>query len=67
VGAEDRQRGELTGGIDYPRNWHEFLSFFSSDEQCLVYLARLRWPDRFRCPWCEHDHYWLRGDGRHRQ
>ena len=38
------------GGVDYPRNWHEFLEFFSTDERCLRYLARLRWPDAFRCP-----------------
>ena len=48
--------------MDYPRNWHEFLSFYSTEEQCLLYLARLRWPDGFRCPACGHEHYWLRND-----
>lgn len=59
---QERQGGEPVGGVDYPRNWHEFLSFFSSDEQCLASLSRLRWPDGFRCPSCERDEYWLRGD-----
>jgi hypothetical protein len=55
---------EPVGGVDYPRNWHEFLAFFSTEEQCLLYLARLRWPDGFRCRGCGHDRYWLRSDGR---
>lgn len=53
------------GGVDYPRNWHEFLAFFSTERDCLRYLERVRWPDGFRCPACGHDHYWLRGDGRY--
>jgi hypothetical protein len=31
-------------GKDYPRNWSEFLDWFSREEACLAYLEGLRWP-----------------------
>lgn len=37
---------------DYPKNLEEFESRFSSDEACRDYLARIRWPEGFRCPRC---------------
>ncbi|MEW6708133.1 MAG: IS1595 family transposase, partial [Pseudomonadota bacterium] len=40
-------------GKDYPRNWNEFLDWFSSEEACLGYLERLRWPAGFVCPNCK--------------
>lgn len=39
-------------GKDYPRNWNEFLDWFASEEACVAYLARLRWPQGFNCPQC---------------
>jgi transposase-like protein len=39
-------------GKDYPRNWSEFLDWFGSEEACLAYLERLRWPGGFVCPAC---------------
>lgn len=39
-------------GKDYPRNWSEFLDWFASEEACLSYLEKLRWPDGFICPAC---------------
>lgn len=39
-------------GKDYPRNWSEFLDWFASEEACLVYLEKLRWPGGFVCPAC---------------
>jgi transposase-like protein len=56
--------GRPVGGVDYPRNLAEFEAFFSTERDCLLYLARLRWPDGFRCRFCGHQHYWLRDDGR---
>ena len=41
-----------TAGKDYPRNWSEFLDWFASEEACLAYLEKLRWPDGFVCPAC---------------
>ena len=39
-------------GKDYPHNWNEFLDWFGSEEACLSYLERLRWPQEFVCPTC---------------
>ena len=39
-------------GKDYPGNWTEFLDWFASEEACLSYLERLRWPRGFVCPNC---------------
>ena len=39
-------------GRDYPRNWNEFLDWFASEETCLGYLEKLRWPSGFVCPGC---------------
>ena len=39
-------------GKDYPRNWNEFLDWFASEEACLSFLEKLRWPDGFVCQAC---------------
>ena len=39
-------------GTDYPRTFQEFDIWFASEENCLQYVAKLRWPDGFRCPAC---------------
>jgi len=39
-------------GKDYPRNWNAFLDWFGTEEACLAYLERLRWPQEFVCPAC---------------
>ena len=39
-------------GEDYPRTWNEFLDWFATEEACLTYLERLRWPAGFVCPRC---------------
>lgn len=37
---------------EYPRNLSELEANFSAEEDCRAYLARLRWPEGFRCPRC---------------
>jgi transposase-like protein len=37
---------------NYPKNFEEFLDWFSTDENCAEYLERIRWPDGFVCPSC---------------
>ncbi len=37
---------------DYPQTWNEFLDWFATEEACLAYLERLRWPQGFVCPRC---------------
>lgn len=39
-------------GVDYPRTWSEFLDRFSTEEACLAFVERLRWPEGFVCPAC---------------
>ena len=39
-------------GTDYPQTFQEFDIWFASEENCLQYVAKLRWPDGFRCPAC---------------
>ena len=39
-------------GQNYPANWNEFLDWFATEEACLDYLERLRWPTGFVCPSC---------------
>ena len=46
------------GGIDYPRTLQEFDEWFSTEEQCLEFLKKLRWSDGFVCPECNHDNGW---------
>ena len=37
---------------EYPRTLTELEANFGTEEACRAYLARLRWPDGFRCPRC---------------
>jgi hypothetical protein len=47
-----RAPGNPIAGLDYPRNWDEFLRFFPDEAACLAYLERLSWPDGFVCARC---------------
>jgi transposase-like protein len=48
----DVQISAAIPGKDYPQNWNDFLDWFSTEESCLDYLERLRWPGGFVCPRC---------------
>ena len=39
-------------GQDYPKTWSQFMDWFHSEQACLDYLERLRWPEEFICPSC---------------
>jgi transposase-like protein len=43
---------------EYPRNLTELEANFSTEQACRAYLARLRWPDGFRCPRCGSGKAW---------
>lgn len=43
---------------EYPKTLTEFESWFSTEEACREYLAKLRWPEGFRCPRCGYDKAW---------
>jgi transposase-like protein len=46
---------------DCPRNLAELEERFATDDACRGYLARLRWPDGFRCPRCGGEKAWPTG------
>jgi transposase-like protein len=46
------------GGVDYPRSWSEFQSWFPGEAECIAYLERLRWGEGFRCPTCDGSRAW---------
>lgn len=39
-------------GVDYPRTWSDFLDWFPTEDACLAFVERLRWPQGFTCPAC---------------
>jgi hypothetical protein len=49
---------EATENIAYPRTFEEFLEWFSTEEDCVQYLAAIRWPDGFVSPACEGTNAW---------
>lgn len=44
---------------DYPRTLAEFDRWFASERACRQYLAKLRWPESFRCVRCASADAWL--------
>ena len=50
--------------VDYPQDGLELEDRFRSEEDCLGYLAKLRWPNGFVCPRCEATGGWLASRGR---
>lgn len=47
----------------YPRTVTDFVSYFSSDEDCYIYLSGIRWPEGFICPDCFNKTHWYGGKG----
>jgi len=47
----EKQRHPVSG-IDYPGAFQDFDRWFSSENACLEYVAKLRWPEGFTCPSC---------------
>jgi hypothetical protein len=39
-------------GVDYPETFQQSDDWFSTEEKCVEYLTRLRWPAGFVCPKC---------------
>lgn len=49
----------MAGIFDYPRTRTEFDAMFATEQDGNDYLARLRWPDSYRCPDCGNREWWL--------
>src|SRR2546422_424673 len=52
------------GGVDYPRSYAEFRSWFADDAACVDYLDWLRWPAGWSCPLCGCAVGWALSNGR---
>ncbi|HEY6422262.1 MAG TPA: IS1595 family transposase [Pseudonocardiaceae bacterium] len=50
-------------GVDYPATYQQLVSWFRAEQDCLDYLARLRWPQGFVCPACGWTRFWRTGTG----
>jgi hypothetical protein len=48
---------------EYPRTVLEFRDWFVDDAACRDYLAKLRWPEGFRCPICSEADHWVTARG----
>jgi transposase-like protein len=48
---------------DYPKTLLEFEKRFDTEEACLEYLGKIRWPEGFQCPKCGHQKAWLTNRG----
>jgi len=44
--------------MKFPLNQIEFEAHFNTEEKCLEYLNKVRWPDGFRCPRCGFAEHW---------
>lgn len=51
---------------DYPTNQMEFERWFASEQSCLDYLCRIRWPGGFHCPRCRCIEAWIVSRGLYR-
>lgn len=45
--------------MDYPQTQMGFEKMFSTEQQCLEYLIKLKWKDGYVCKECGHNQYWL--------
>lgn len=48
----------------YPRNLVEFDDWYKTEEACIEYLTRIRWPIGVVCPYCRDSKVWKTGVGR---
>jgi transposase-like protein len=46
------------GVEEYPKTLLEFEEQFRAESACEEYLFRLRWPEGFKCPRCQHNEAW---------
>lgn len=49
--------------VRYPANMIDLMDMFPTEESCLEYLARIRWPEGYRCLRCRSDSHWRTARG----
>lgn len=45
--------------MEYPKTQIEFEKMFSTDEKCIAFLNRIKFPDGFKCNVCGHNECWI--------
>jgi len=50
--------------MKYPGNQMEFEDMFRTDQDCIEYLTKVRWPHGFECPICGSIRSWKKSKGR---
>ena len=50
--------------MNYPGNQMEFEDMFRTDQDCIDYLIKVRWPHGFECPICGSIRSWEKSKGR---
>ena len=50
--------------MKYPSDQMEFEKMFKTEQDCIDYLVRLRWPKGFECPRCGSIRFWEKSKGR---
>lgn len=48
---------------DFPKNLLEFEEYYKTEQDCIDYLFKLRWPDGFVCPRCKSKDSWKHSNG----
>lgn len=48
---------------DYPKTLLELEKWFATDQDCLDYLFKIRWPHGFECPNCKNKDTWCNSRG----
>src|SRR3990172_7618935 len=51
---------------DYPKTIFGFEKSFTTEEECRQYLYKIRWPEGFCCPRCNHRKVWITKRGLYR-
>ena len=44
---------------DFPMSEIEFEKRFNTEQACMDYLAKRKWPEGFCCQRCGHQEYWI--------
>jgi len=50
---------------EYPKTLMGLEQQFNTEEACLEYLSKIRWPEGFRCMRCGHDKAWVTKENLH--
>jgi transposase-like protein len=50
--------------MNYPGNQMEFEEMFKTEQDCIDYLTKVRWPHGFECPVCGSIRSWKKSKGR---